>query len=170
MKLLSRRTLIIGSVSALPLILGGYAAVQLWSSDNEALEINTDSSGVAIRGYDPVAYFTLSRPVPGSPEIIYRWADATWQFSSESHRDQFIAEPEKFAPRYGGHCAMGIADGFIANVDPEAWTIVDGRLYLNRSAELMKRWRRDPPGHIAQADVRWSGQRDQFKNVWTEGP
>ena len=96
-------------------------------------EINTGYFGkVAIKGYDPVAYFTRQRAVRGNKKIAYDWLGATWQFSSEEHKKLFIENPIKYAPQYGGHCADGIAYGDITvNIDPEAWRIIEGKLYLN---------------------------------------
>ncbi len=96
-------------------------------------EINTGYFGnVAIKGYDPVAYFTEQQAVKGNEKISYQWLGAQWQFSSEMHRKQFSQDPIRYAPQYGGHCADGIAYGDLTtNIDPEAWRIIDGKLYLN---------------------------------------
>ena len=109
-------------------------AVLLFSAAPSAAgEINTGYFGdVAIKGYDPVAYFTDARAVKGSANISYRWLDATWHFASAEHRDMFAKDPVKFAPQYGGHCADGVSLGTITtNIDPRAWRIIDGKLYLN---------------------------------------
>ena len=94
--------------------------------------VNTGYFGnVAIRGYDPVAYFTEGRPTKGSPEISHDWLGATWHFSNARHRDAFASEPIRYAPQYGGFCALGTAnEEASANIDPEAWRIVGGKLYL----------------------------------------
>lgn len=96
-------------------------------------EVNTGYFGnVAIKGYDPVAYFTEQRAVKGKKEISFQWLGAQWQFSTEIHRKQFAQDPVKYAPQYGGHCADGIAYGDLTiNIDPEAWRIIEGKLYLN---------------------------------------
>jgi YHS domain-containing protein len=95
--------------------------------------VNTGYFGdVAIKGYDPVAYFTQDRAVQGSDKFAYRWLGATWHFSSAENRDLFISEPVKYAPQYGGHCADGVSFGTITtNIDPKAWRIIDGKLYLS---------------------------------------
>jgi len=88
--------------------------------------------GLAIKGYDPVAYHKEGKPVKGSNKFELKWKDATWRFASTEHRDLFRADPEKYAPRYGGYCAWAVAQGTTASVDPKnAWKIVDGKLYLN---------------------------------------
>ena len=96
-------------------------------------EINTGYFGnVAIKGYDPVAYFTEKRAVKGSQNLSYDWLGARWVFSSAEHKTMFSENPVKFAPQYGGHCADGVAYGDLTrNIDPQAWRIIDGKLYLN---------------------------------------
>ena len=110
---------------------------------------------VAIRGADPVAYFTQSRYVPGSADYPYEWGDATWQFASAENRDLFAENPEQYAPQYGGFCAWAVAEGYTAAVDPNAWEIVDGKLYLNYDARIQRRWQQDIPGNIARANGNW---------------
>jgi hypothetical protein len=111
--------------------------------------------GTAVKGYDVVAYHTEGRAVEGSRDYTVEWKDATWRFASAAHRDLFAADPEKYAPRYGGFCAYAVSQGTTADIDPEAWRIVDGRLYLNLSKDIQKRWEQDIPGYIAQADAHW---------------
>lgn len=110
---------------------------------------------IAIRGADPVAYFTEARYVSGSADYVYEWGDATWQFASIENRDLFADNPEQYAPQYGGFCAWAVAEGYTAPVDPEAWEIVDGKLYLNYDARIQRRWQRDIPGNIARANENW---------------
>ncbi|MGK7909870.1 MAG: YHS domain-containing (seleno)protein [Synechococcus sp.] len=111
--------------------------------------------GIAIDGTDPVAYFTDNAPVPGSAELTYEWGGATWQFSTEENRDLFASNPEAYAPQYGGHCAWAVAQGYSAPTVPDAWSIVDGKLYLNFDSSVQNRWERDVPGNIAKADANW---------------
>lgn len=119
-------------------------------------EINTGYFGnVAIKGYDPVAYFTMSRAVKGSEEIASDWLGATWHFSTAENRELFTASPVRYAPQYGGHCSDGVAYGSTTtNIDPEAWRIIDGKLYLNydpgAAAEI-----EETPGQIAKAEENW---------------
>ncbi|MDH3739777.1 MAG: YHS domain protein [Alphaproteobacteria bacterium] len=121
----------------------------------QAGAVNTTLFGTAIKGYDPVAYHTLGRPVEGSKQFSYDWNEATWRFANAKHRDLFAANPERYAPAYGGYCAYAIAFGSKADIDPTAWKIVDGTLYLNLSHSIKKRWERDIPGFIARADANW---------------
>lgn len=111
--------------------------------------------GVAVDGTDVVAYFTEGRPVPGDPAFAHRWAGVDWHFSSAANRDTFAADPEAYAPQYGGFCAWAVADGYTASTTPDAWAIVDGKLYLNYSNRIQRRWERDVPGFIAAADANW---------------
>jgi YHS domain-containing protein len=111
--------------------------------------------GVAIEGADPVAYFTEGKAVEGSSDFAHEWMGATWRFVSAANRDRFAAEPEKYAPQYGGYCAWAVSQGYTAKIDPEAWTIVDDRLYLNYSKEVRTQWSADVPGNIAKGDANW---------------
>ncbi len=111
----------------------------------------------AIRGYDPVAYFSESRPVKGDPKIRHKWNGATWYFSSEENRAKFAATPEKLAPAYGGYCAYAVANGYTATTDPEAWSVVDGRLFLNFSQSVKKRWEKNISDYIKSGDANWPG-------------
>jgi len=113
--------------------------------------------GVAIDGTDPVAYFTEGGPVVGAPGISLDWSDVTWRFASEANRAAFQEDPEAYAPQYGGWCAWAVAEGYTASTVPEAWRIVDGKLYLNFSRRVQRRWERDIPGNIARADANWPG-------------
>ncbi len=111
--------------------------------------------GVAIDGYDPVAFFTDSRPVEGRKEFAYEWNGATWRFASVAHRDLFVQEPARYAPQYGGYCAWAVSQGYTAGIDPEAWTIRDGKLFLNYDLDVQKKWALDIPGNIAKGDANW---------------
>lgn len=111
--------------------------------------------GNAIDGTDPVAYFTEGRPVEGSSSFTHDWNGATWRFVSAENRDLFAADPEKYAPQYGGYCAWAVSQGYTASTDPEAWKIVDGKLYLNYSKSVQATWEEDIPGNISAADSNW---------------
>jgi YHS domain-containing protein len=119
--------------------------------------VNQDGKGVAIKGYDAVAYFKQSAPVKGSPQFTHQWMGATWLFASAEDRDLFAANPEQYAPRYGGYCAYAVSENHTAGIDPEAWKIVDGKLYLNYSKGVQKKWQTDAPGRIERGDKNWPG-------------
>lgn len=119
--------------------------------------IYTDGSGAAASGYDVVAYFTEQRPVDGSDAYTAQYEGATWRFSSAENRDLFIAQPTRYAPQYGGYCAYAVAKGATASTVPEAWKIVDGKLYLNYSTGIKSRWEGQQSEFIATADRNWPG-------------
>jgi len=123
--------------------------------------INTNWRGLAIKGYDPVAYFTDAKPVEGKSGFTFEWQDAKWRFASAEHRDMFAKEPERFAPQFGGYCAWAVSQGYTAGIDPDAWKIVDGKLYLNYSPEIQEKWAQDIPGNIVKAEANWPKLRDK---------
>ena len=119
-------------------------------------EIYTNWRGLAIKGYDPVAFFREGAPVEGSKNYELSWKDATWRFASAENRDLFKADPDQYAPQYGGYCAWAVAQGSTASVDPKnAWEIIEGKLYLNYNKEIQAKWAMDIPGNIAKADANW---------------
>ena len=112
-------------------------------------------NGVAIAGTDPVAYFQEGKAVAGDSAFAHAWDGATWHFASAENRDRFAADPEKYAPQYGGYCAYAVSQGQTAPIDPEAWKIVDDKLYLNFDQNVASIWEKDIPGYIAEADENW---------------
>jgi YHS domain-containing protein len=114
-----------------------------------------NSSGVAIHGYDPVAYFNKGGAVDGSDAHALKWMGATWRFSSAENMAKFETDPHTFAPKYGGYCAYAMAQGAVATTVPEAWTIHEGKLYLNFSTGVRDLWRADIPGFVKAADGYW---------------
>jgi hypothetical protein len=121
----------------------------------ETATISVNEGGVAIGGYDTVAYFTESKAMAGSNEFEYTWREAKWHFSKLQHRALFISNPEKYAPQYGAFCALGVSFQSAVAVDPEAWTIVDNKLYLNYTLEFRDKWRMDQEEHIVRANQVW---------------
>ena len=125
-----------------------------------------DETGFAVSGYDPVAFFNLEqapvgetqpKAVPGKASITADYNGAKWAFASEENRDQFLANPEKYAPQFDGHCAYGIAQGGKVPANPNLWRIVDGKLYLNITPNVVGFWEADVPGNIVKADTNWEG-------------
>jgi len=112
-------------------------------------------SNQAIDGYDAVAYFTEGRPVKGSNEFAYEYQGAVWKFASQEHLDMFIADPQAYAPQYGGYCAYAVAQGDTASAEPDLWTIHDGKLYLNYNRKINEQFRNDIDAFIEQADQNW---------------
>ena len=114
-----------------------------------------EANGLAIKGYDSVAYFTDNKPVLGRGEFATVFKGSTFHFSSAANRDAFIASPEKYAPQYAGYCAFGTTRGYKADIDPSAFSVVDGKLYLNYNADVRTMWNKDPAEFIRKADEKW---------------
>lgn len=109
----------------------------------------------AVGGFDPVAYFTDGRPIEGRRDLTYQWQGVTWMFATPAHLEQFKADPARYAPQFGGYCAWAVSQGYTAPADPQAWKIVDGRLYLNYNLDVQKAWAQDIPGNIAKGETNW---------------
>lgn len=137
-----------------------FALVSIVSSLSVAgePEIYSHKKHGAVRGADVVAYYSLEagdKAVLGKKSISHQYKGATWYFSSQENRDLFAANPEKYAPQYGGYCAYAVSQGTTASVQPDRWHIVDGKLYLNYNRLIDYKWRKDKLGAIKQADVNW---------------
>jgi YHS domain-containing protein len=152
---LSRRTYLIAGLLAVV----GAAGVAVWTVGSDARgkgQINTiGSPGVAIKGYDPVAYFTEGKPEKGSKAHSYQYKGAEWRFASEANKAKFAADPGKYEPAYGGYCAYGVASGYLVKIEGNAWSIKDGKLYLNYDTGVQEKWSKDPKGYIEKANGRW---------------
>ena len=122
-----------------------------------------EKDGVALRGHDAVAYFKQGKPVKGSAEHRVEHQGSVFLFASKAHRDAFAAEPEKYAPQYGGYCAFGMAGGYKAATDPAAFSVIDGKLYLNYNREVQKQWSAEVPGFVRKADAAWPAASMQTK-------
>lgn len=137
------------------LLLALLAANFAFAQNSSKNAVFSTKSG-AIKGYDPVAYFTDGKPVKGKPDIVFDWHGATWHFATTEHRDLFIGNPDKYAPQYGGYCAYGWSQGYAVKIDPEAWAIVDGKLYLNYDLGVQADWNKNRAAHIQKADQNWA--------------
>lgn len=126
-----------------------------------AQAVNVNKDGVAVDGYDVVAYVTAGAPTRGVAEHSATHEGATYRFASREHRDRFVAEPERWLPQYGGYCAFGVSRGYKVKVDPEAFTVVNGRLYLNYDKSVRKEWLKDTEAYIRKADANWPGLVDK---------
>lgn len=129
-----------------------FASAASFAADIDA---NADANDLAIKGYDTVAYFTMSKPVLGSAEFTSNYKNATFRFVSAENRDLFNTDKTKYAPQYGGFCAMGVAMNFKFDTDPTAWKIVDGKLYLNLNKDVQTAWLRDVPGNLTTSENNW---------------
>jgi YHS domain-containing protein len=119
--------------------------------------LNLDKAGVAIQGYDPVAFFTDNKPVKGKPEFVRLYRGATYQFASKEHRDLFAKDSAKYEPAFGGYCAYGLSKGKLVEIDVDAFQIVEGRLLLQYSKGVRDDFNKDVKGNLAKAEANWPG-------------
>jgi YHS domain-containing protein len=118
-------------------------------------DVNSDATGVVIRGYDPVGYFTQGRPIPGNPDLSAEYAGGKYLFATTANRDEFNKKPEAYAPQYGGFCAFGVSMGKKFDIDPASWRIVDAKLYFNLNPAILEQWSADARGFIQKAEQHW---------------
>ena len=124
-----------------------------------SIALNADASGMALRGYDAVAYFAVDSAVKGDAKYSYVWNGAKWLFSSEENMNKFMANPEAYAPQFGGYCAYAVSEGYTADADHEAWKVVAGKLYLNYNRDVQKTWEKNEAERIENGKKNWN----QFK-------
>lgn len=157
-----RKIKMLGWILAGAVVVSGLTGTWLITARADR-NVNTNLFGVAIKGYDTVAYFIEGRPMRGSSKYEVSWQDARWRFATAEHRDLFASNPDRYAPQYGGFCASYLAVGGIAGADPEAWVIIDDKLYLAWSKEGRDRWleQEDPAADIEKADAEWIKRQGQ---------
>lgn len=137
-------------------LLMGFFCASLLFAGVGVITAGTSLAGeIAVKGYDAVAYFKAGKALKGSESFSFQWQNRTWYFLSSENRELFAASPEKYAPQYGGYCAWAMTEARKAIPDPEVWTIVNGKLYLNCSKEAYGKWSSDIPGNINKADTNW---------------
>lgn len=144
-----------------------------------------DKTGFAVSGYDVVSYFDLPQsevgqpqpsPLPGSAAITAEYNGATFAFASEANRDRFLAGPAVYVPQYDGHCAYGVAQGGKVPGNPTLWRIVDGKLYLNITRNVVGLWEEDIPGNLKKSERNWDGleaapaSKDKIPNFASQAP
>jgi YHS domain-containing protein len=140
---------IVAACLLMALSLSVWAAPPINTLKNSLFGGRTDT---AINGYDTVAYFTQNKPVKGEDNFVYEWKGAKWKFASQANLDLFKGSPDKYAPQYGGYCAYGVAKDNLVKVEPENFTVLDGKLYLNYDDSVQKDWNKDRAGFIKKAD------------------
>jgi YHS domain-containing protein len=159
----------ISSSLAVALTLGAGALFTAGSSyaydETSTAAINVNAQHVILNGYDAVAYFTKGLPTQGSKNFAVEHDGATYYFASAENMKAFQANPAKFAPQFGGYCAMGAALGKKLDVDSTQFKVVDGKLYLNVNADVFKKWSEDVPGNIVKADANWPAIKDKAANT-----
>ena len=133
------------------------AALAVAASPARAAEgpLNLDRAGLAMRGYDPVAYFREGKPIQGRSEFAVTHDGATYRFASAANRDAFVAAPSRYLPAYGGYCAWAAAQGYKADADPQAFAVVGDRLFLNYNRDVHRTWEKDVGGNVTKADANW---------------
>ena len=151
-KLKRRSALALGVIAVLFSTAARAAEPPINTLKNNFLGGRTDT---AINGYDAVAYFTVGKPLKGQDSLATEWMGAKWKFSSQAHLDLFKSNPQKYAPQYGGYCAYGVTQGKLVKVEPDQFTLRDGKLYLNYDADIQAKWLKDPAGHIKDADAKF---------------
>jgi len=124
--------------------------------------LNLDGNGVAIQGYDPVAFFTDNRPVEGNPKLQSEYHGAKYYFASSEHKGAFDQEPAKYEPQFGGYCAYGASRGNKAPVKIEAWQIVNGRLLMQYDLDIKGKFNQDQQGNLKKADQNWPGLVEKY--------
>jgi YHS domain-containing protein len=130
-------------------------------SSGKVLVDGKPAPGIAIHGYDAVAYFEDGKPEIGQAQFSFVHEDATYRFSSQKHLDAFRAAPSRFLPQFGGYCAFGVSVGAKFDGDPTLWRVVDGKLYLNLSPDIQQAWFKDIPGNIDKAVTHWLTLKDK---------
>ena len=146
------KTTLAGAALSIALLTSALAA---------GVDVNATTTGLALRGYDPVAYFTKGEPTRGDFQITAEYNGATYRFENEENKARFVADPEAYAPAYGGYCAFGTAMGFKFDGDPHLWRIVDNRLYLNLAPGIQERWEADRANLITAANEKWTNIADK---------
>ena len=138
------------------LFIGIAVAFAACSNVPSAIAVNTDATGTALKGYDAVAYFTVNNAVKGDPRFEYVWNGAKWYFSTEENMMKFRERPEEFAPQFGGYCSYAVSEGYTADGDPEAWKVVDRKLYLNYNRKVRETWEQNQTERIEKGKKNWS--------------
>ena len=153
--------------SAIPILVaaivaaGVFAWMQFTAPALAGAVFQGTTPGVAINGYDPVGYFEQDAAVKGTAEYRANWSGVEWHFASNANREAFLAEPAKYAPQYGGYCAFAAARGQLAKTEPDAFTVYDGKLYLNFDQPIKRRWEGQKVDFIATANDNWPDLEQQ---------
>jgi YHS domain-containing protein len=126
-------------------------------SADDFKKVNTTAENVAVKGFDAVAYFTADKAIEGNPQYSFIWNGAKWYFSSSENMEKFKAAPESYAPQFGGYCSFAVSKGYTADGDPNAWKIVDGKLYLNYNQKVKEMWEAEQETRINEAKKNWEG-------------
>lgn len=154
------RRLLLSAVASAAVVLTLVPIPSFAYDEGSPAATNVDAKGVALKGYDPVSYFSGRKPVHGKANITAQHDGATYYFASVANRNKFQAAPEQYAPQFGGFCAMGVALGKKLDADPMRYRVVNDKLYLNVSKHAQTRWLDDVPGNIENAEKGWPALKD----------
>lgn len=142
-------------VALVALVAAGCGLLGVGELNKSTAAVNVDSKGLALQGYDAVAYFKENSPREGKADFTADYNGAKWQFATAENRDNFQKDPAKYAPQYGGYCAWAVGHNYTAKGDPNAWKIVDGKLYLNYNRDVQTKWQENIPKYVADGDKNW---------------
>lgn len=148
------------SLAALSAVAVLSAPLLTTAAQAAGFDVNATTTDLALRGVDPVSYFAMGKPVEGAVDITAKHNGAVYRFASEDNKALFTANPEKYAPQFGGYCAFAAGKGFKFDGDPDVWAIVDDKLYLNVSAKVGEIFKKDAPALISQATTKWPEIKD----------
>ena len=137
----------------------GIASFSACTNSEGVKQINMTAENIAIKGFDAVAYFTAQNAVPGNSNYEFAWNGAKWRFSSAENMEKFKSNPENFAPQFGGYCSWAVSHGYTADGDPNAWKVVDGKLYLNYNQKVKEMWEAEQQKFIEDGKKNW----EEFK-------
>lgn len=152
---MTTRRAVLRNVAALSVLAGAASLLAGPATARQATVFTGIVTGVALGGYDAVAYHTVKKATPGNPAITVQHEGVVWRFASEANKALFVADPARYAPQYGGYCAWAVASGYTAKGDPEAWTVVGDKLYLNYNKSVQRSWEQDIPGNVRKGDANW---------------
>lgn len=152
---LSTRRFALAAMATLVVSVAGIATHAVAYQSKSIAAVNLDKQNRALRGYDPVAYFSLGKATAGKTEFSAVHEGATYLFASAAHRDTFVATPARYLPQYGGYCAYAASQGYKADADPKAWHVIDGRLFVNYNASVAKTWAAKAADYIKAGDANW---------------
>ena len=141
----------------LALFIGVVVGIAACSKANDFASVNTNAEGIALHGFDAVAYFAVDTAVEGNGAYEFAWNGAKWLFANAENLEKFKQNPESYAPQYGGYCSYAVSKGYTADADPYAFKIVEGKLFLNYSPEVKEIWEKEQLENIQKATENWKG-------------
>jgi len=162
-----RQTVLSNHKLIIPILTLSFLVALLLASCTKDSDLAADTKPqiTAIGGYDPVAYFTESNPIPGNEDFSHVWNNSRWLFSCRENMELFQKNPAQYAPQYNGYCAFGLSRNDCVEVNPEVWAIVDAKLYLIFNHDIKNAWLQDKENYIAKADRNWQNRELNKKDI-----